>query len=227
MLYRSVSVISLFRVCKIDSTSSLCLSRWLKAQPVHPDCRWQQVSPGMWDLAPWSLPLRRCRKGTPAMARTKTKAVKWAEFHPMIVKGRQLSVCTPRIIANLYLKICSCLSCLPAQEEISSWAWGREKGSREGPGTAGDSADGSQPAARGCGCVRAPAARFTQQLPALAAVHGSPSAGHTDRTGPRCGREGPQNHLLQVSEGFLNDVFCLKLCIINYLSGWVKSGGVG
>ena len=199
---------SLSRTCKIDSTSplslSLSLSRRLKAQRVHPDCRWQQVSPGTWVLAPWSLPLQQCREGTPVMERTKTKAVKWAEFNSMIVKGMQLSFI---VFFCVHLKDdhwsifkhFAIFFCLPAQEEISSRAWGREEGSREGPGTAGDSADGSQPAARGCGRIRAPAARFTQQLPAVAAVHGSPSAGHPDRTGPRRGREGPQNHLLQVT----------------------------
>lgn len=93
-----------------------------------------------------------------------------------------------------------------APEEISPWAGAGEKGSREGAGTAGDWAHGSQPSPRRCCCLWAPAPSLTQQLSAVAPVHGSPSAGHTDRAGPCCGREGSQNYFLQVIDRIVD--FC-------------------
>lgn len=103
-------------------------------------------------------------------------------------KSIYLGLFFPSILASVYL---------PA-EEVSLWARAGEEGSREGPGAEGNRADGSEPAASGCCCIWASALSLTQQLTALAPVHGSSPAGHSDRASPRCGWEGPKDHLLQV-----------------------------
>lgn len=89
-------------------------------------------------------------------------------------------------ISQLILSTCS----PPGPEKVSARAGAGEKGSREGSVAAGDRADGPQPEAPGHCCLRASAPRLAQQLAPLAPVHGSPSAGHPDWAGPRCGREG-------------------------------------